>query len=128
MGSLFVAGAAGAEAVPPGITEYLKTTQARLVMLHQRVLIVSLNRPGVTEVLFRAQVRGLCEAPLLSPRYSWGGAAVDEIQILNDIGAQGYAFKGGETACRALGKMSMEAAETYWTTVTREVRAGRVRE
>lgn len=127
-GALLTGGAAWAEAVPPGITEYLKTTQARLVMLHQRVLIVSFNKPVVSEELFRAQVRGLCEAPLLSPRYSWGGAVVDEIQILNDIGAQGFSFKGGEKACRVMGKMSIQAADTYWPTMTRAVQAGRERE
>lgn len=127
--AMFVMAAeASAEAVPPGITEWLKSTQARLVMLHQKVLIVSFKTPLVTEEVFRFHVRGLCEAPIVSKKYSWGGAAVDEIQILNDISAQGFAFKGGEKSCRAMTQMDGAALEKYWPTVTRDIRAGRVQE
>lgn len=87
-------GAARAEAVPDGIVAWLKTTNARLVMLHERVLYVSYRVPVVDEAFFREQVEGLCSAPGRDARYSWGGAVVEEIQVMNEGMTQGRAASG----------------------------------
>lgn len=87
-------GAARAEAVPEGIVAWLKTTNARLVMLHERVLYVSYRVPVVDEAFFREQVEGLCSAPGKDARYSWGGAVVEEIRVMNEGMTQGQTGKG----------------------------------
>lgn len=93
---------AHAEIVPEGITEWLKTTNARLVMLHQRVLYVSYRVPAVDEAFFAQAVHGLCAAPERDGRYGWRGAQVEEIQILNEDTTQGVALVGGEGSCPQL--------------------------
>lgn len=93
---------AHAEIVPEGITEWLKTTNARLVMLHQRVLYVSYRVPAVDEAFFAQAVQGLCAAPERDGRYGWSGAQVEEIQILNEDTTQGVALVGGEGSCPQL--------------------------
>lgn len=95
-------GRAHAEIVPEGITEWLKTTNARLVMLHQRVLYVSYRVPLVDEAFFAQAVQGLCTAPERDGRYGWSGAQVEEIQILNEDITQGVALAGGEVSCPEL--------------------------
>lgn len=123
-----VFGNARAETVPPGITEWLKVMQTRSVTLNGKVLVVAYRKPIVTEDMYRHQVQGLCASSTLSKKYSWGSAVIEEIQILNDAMAQGFAFTGGAKGCRPMDKMDSEAANKYLRTVTREVRAGKVQE
>jgi hypothetical protein len=119
-------GAARAEAVPDGIREWLLTTEAKVVMLHEGELWVWFRTPVVDEGLFRMQVTGLCSARTLSKRYTWGDARVERITLVNEAGSQGLALVGGEQACRAMDGMSEAELGRYLPGVTREVRAGRV--
>lgn len=121
-------GAVQADSVPDGIRKFLETTQARVVMLHEGVLWVSYGTPLVTDDLYHAQIKGLCEAPLVNKKYSWGRARVERVEIVNDVGGQGFALMGGRASCEALNRMAWDDADKKLIAMTRPIRAGRVQE
>ena len=57
-----------------------------------------------------------------------GNARIERIEIVNDIGQQGYALPGGRAACRKLNAMNSDEAVAYIERERREVRAGRVQD
>ena len=121
-------GAVQADSVPDGIRNFLATTQARVVMLHEGVLWVSYGKPLVTDDMYRIQIKGLCEAPLVNKRYSWGRARVERVEIVNDVGGQGFALMGGRASCEALNRLGGDEARKQLEALTRPIRAGRVQE
>lgn len=102
--------------------------QTQALVLEGGVLRVAFKKPLVTPELFAHQIKQLCQAPLVGPRYDWGTARIERIEILNDIGQQGWALPGGRAACRKLNGMNDAEATAYIERERREVRAGRVQE
>ena len=117
-----------ADPLPAGITAWFSTMQTQALVLEGGVLRVAFKKPLVTPDLFAYQIKGLCQAPLVGQRYEWGNARIDRIEIVNDIGAQGWALPGGRAACQKLNKMNDAEAAAYIERERREVRAGRVQE
>ena len=118
--------AAMADPLPAGIKAWFATMQTRALQLDDGVLRVAFAKPLVTPDLFALQIKSLCQAPLVGQRYDWGNARIERIEILNDIGQQGYALPGGRVACRKLNGMNDTAAAAYIERERREVKAGRV--
>ena len=112
--------------LPPGITAWFASMQTQALVLEGGVLRVAFKKPLVTPELFAYQIKGLCQAPLVGQRYEWGNARIDRIEIVNDIGQQGWALPGGRAACKTLNKLNDAEAAAYIERERREVRAGRV--
>ena len=126
MTSLAAAGPIRADSLPDGIKAWFATMQTRALVLESGVLRVAFAKPLVSAELFDYQIKGLCQAPLVGQRYDWGTARIERIEILNEIGQQGYALPGGREACRKLNKMNDAEAAAYLARERREVKAGRV--
>lgn len=113
------------ETVPPGIVAWLKPVQTQSITLSDRVLRVTMKKLLVSEDLYRFQVEGLCSSNNVAARYRWDRSKIDRIEIVNDIGAQGFALIGVGKSCKIL---SEDAPPGYLATVTRPIRAGRVQD
>lgn len=98
---------------------------SRALVLESGVLRVAFAKPLVSAELFDYQIKGLCR-PLVGQRYDWGTVRIERIEILNEIGQQGYALPGGREACRKLNGMNDAEAAAYLARERREVQAGRV--
>ena len=116
------------DTLPPGISAWFSTMQTQALVLEGGVLRVAFKKPLVTPELFAHQIKSLCQAPLVGQRYEWGNARIERIEILNDIGQQGWALPGGRAACRKLNGMNDAEAVAYIERERREVRAGRVQD
>ena len=119
---------AAADAIPEGIKAWMKPNKVRVMQLADGVLSIAFDVPLVSEELFRTQIKGLCQAPLVSNRYGWGNARIQRIELLNDIGAQGWALPGGRASCERLNSLGGTAADAYLTSQQRPIRAGRVQD
>ena len=117
---------AAADAIPEGIKAWMKPNKVRVMQLADGVLSIAFDVPLVSEDLFRTQIKGLCQAPLMGQRYEWGNARIERIEIVNSIGQQGYTLIGGKTACQKLNRMNDTEASAYIERERREIRAGRV--
>lgn len=119
---------ARADAIPEGIKAWFAPMQTKAMVLEDGVLRVAFRKPVVSVELFDFQVKMLCQAPLVGQRYEWGSARIERIEILNEIGQQGYALMGGRAACRKLNWMGDAEGAAFLAQARREVRAGRVQE
>lgn len=117
-----------ADGIPEGIKAWMKPSKVRVMQLADGVLSIAFDVPLVSEDLFRIQIKGLCQAPHVSDRYGWGKARIERIDVLNDIGAQGWSLLGGRASCERLNSLGGTAADTYLITQQRPIRAGRVQE
>ena len=74
-------------------------------------LRVVLNQQQVTETIYEAVIlSGICafvQAGLIEI------SGIEEIEILNRFGAQGYVFEGGAQECRGLEKIPRERRNLY---------------
>ena len=116
---------ANSETVPPGIVAWMKPIRTQSITLNDRVLRVAMKVPLVGEDLYKFHVEGLCSMALNTQRYRWDTSKVERIEIVNDIGAQGFALVGANKSCKALGR---DPRPGYLATVTRAIRAGRVQD
>lgn len=123
-----VSGNALADSVPQGIKDWFAASQTKALQLTDGVLSVSFSKPLISDDLWRTQIKSLCAAPLASKKYSWGSARIDRIDLMNDIGAQGYALVGGRKSCEKLVTLEGVEADHYLMRMRREIRAGRVQE
>ena len=119
---------ATADPLPGGITAWFASAQTQALALEGGVLRVAFKKPLITPDLFAHQIKSLCQAPLVGQRYDWGNARIERIEIVNDIGQQGWALPGGRAACKKLNGMNSDEAAAYIERERREVRAGRVQE
>lgn len=105
---LAAAQVAHAEPVPASIMKWLKPLEISSVQLEEQVLRVDVNRPRVTEDIYRmVVVDGVCMSLIDQPG-SWGKTDFKEIQVVNSFGAQGRVFEGGAAECKAIGKLNMD--------------------
>lgn len=50
-------------------------------------------------------INGICTALFGEPN-GWGNARIDRIEVLNDIGAQGFALLDAKATCGRVGKLA----------------------
>lgn len=117
---------ARADSLPEGIKAWFASMQTKAMTLEDGVLRVAMKKPLVTAELFDYQIKGLCQAPLVGRRYEWGNVRIERIEILNEIGQQGFALMGGRAGCRKLNGMNSDEAAGFLARERREVKAGRV--
>ncbi|TCW81025.1 hypothetical protein C5O80_22855 [Burkholderia sp. SRS-46] len=70
-------------------------------------LKINVKRPVVTRHIYSSIVSmGVCLPLWNNARTGWGAASITSIEVRNEIGAQGFAFRGGRKECDGLGKIS----------------------
>lgn len=65
-----------------------------------------MKRPIVSDSMYHSvAINGICTALFGEPN-GWGNARIDRIEVLNDIGAQGFALLNAKTTCDSVGKLA----------------------
>lgn len=121
---LTLASAAYADTVPPAILKAIKPLNTKSVELSSGVLRVVMGNPMVSIDMYRSvSITGVCFS-LIGDRKSWGNSRIDRIEVLNDIGKQGYALEEARKTCGALGALTADQEKKYVADHTIECIAG----
>jgi hypothetical protein len=102
---LVVTGAAMAEAIPTAIEKSLKSFQPVERTLSDGILRIRLGRSVLSNEVFRSVVLSMCRPLVMSvsgDKSGWGKTSISRIEVVNQIGAQGFAYVGGKRACGEL--------------------------
>lgn len=119
--ALVVTGSTLADPIPMSLVREIKVFQIEESSLAEGVLRVRYKKPVVTQDIFRTFVNASCTPLWLDQKKDgWEKARIDRVEVVNQVGAQGFAFIGGRTACAELGKVSggSIAAHEYMATRT----------
>lgn len=104
--ALGIVSPARADSVPPTILKHIKPFQIDSVGLASGTLRVVMKRPMVSDFMYHSvAINGICTALFGEPN-GWGNARIDRIEVLNDIGAQGFALLDAKTTCGRVGKLA----------------------
>lgn len=96
-----------ADPIPPKLGSHIRIFQVDETTLVDGVLRVRSSRSVVTQEIYRTLVKATCMPLWLDDKKDgWAKARIERVEVVNQIGAQGYAFVGGRKACAALGQVS----------------------
>lgn len=97
-----------ADPIPSALVKTVQTFDIEESGLSDGVLRVRYRRAVVTRDMFRSFVGAACRPLAMSvsgDSSGWRKARIDRIEVVNQIGAQGFAFVGGRPSCSALDPM-----------------------
>lgn len=100
---ILIAGSAHADAVPPELQRNLKAYETQSIELKGDVLRVTMARPMVTPDMYRMIVVGAVCGSLWTGKGGWGKAKIARAEVVNNLGAQGFAMTDLKTTCDAIG-------------------------
>ncbi len=104
MKSIFIvvtllAGGAFATDLPPELARNLKPYDTKSIELKSDVLRIVMARPIVTSDMYRLIVVGAVCGTLWTGKGGWGKAKIDRAEVVNDLGAQGFAMINLKPTC-----------------------------
>ena len=102
----FMGCSALAQGVPADIARYLKPMDVQPPVLRDGTVRVQSNRSVVTADTARSVVFAYCAPVWTDRKRAWDGRRLRGVEVLNSIGAQGYAFPGGREECIEAGNGS----------------------
>lgn len=110
---LFWSFSACADDIPPKLVDVIKMFGAE-GSLSNGVLRVRYKKQVVTQEIFRTFVMSSCY-PLwpVGKKDGWSKARIERIEVVNQIGAQGFAIVGGRKVCADLGAISGDPSIAY---------------
>lgn len=103
--ALLASAPALADQMPSALIKTIKIFTIEESHLSDGVLRVRYRIPVVRMEIFRTFVEAACRPLAMSvsgDRSGWGNARIDRIEVINQIGAQGFAFVGGRKSCAEL--------------------------
>lgn len=96
-----------ADEIPKELVKTIKVYQISESTLADGVLRIRYNRPVINRELFRTFIQASCTPLWLGGKKDgWDKARIERVEVVNQIGAQGFAFVGGRKTCDGLGKIS----------------------
>ena len=103
-----------AESIPPELVKHLKPFKIEEVNLKGNVLRIRVSSSVVNQDTFRAIASASC-APLWmnGKKDGWDKAQIDRVEVINQIGAQGFAFIGGRKSCADLANVTGDNEHTF---------------
>jgi hypothetical protein len=101
--SIFLSLNAMANEVPSELRRNLKPYATKSIDLKNEVLRVTMDRPMVTPEIYRTIVVGAVCGSLWTGKGGWGAAKIERAEVLNNIGAQGFAMTDLKRTCDAIG-------------------------
>lgn len=105
--SMVTVNCALADEIPKELVKTIKVYQISESTLADGVLRVRYNKPVINRELFRGFIQASCTPLWLGGKKDgWDKARIERVEVINQIGAQGFAFVGGRKACDGLGKIS----------------------
>lgn len=96
--ALFVGGALATD-VPPEMLRILKVYQTKSIDLKGDALRVTMARPMVTHDMYQTIVVGAVCGSLWTGKGGWGKTKIDRAEVVNDLGAQGFAMINLKPTC-----------------------------
>lgn len=104
--SILFSSPAMADQIPKELVSTIKVYQISESILADGVLRVRYSRPVINQDVFRTFIRAACTPLWLGGKKDgWDKARIERIEVVNQLGAQGFAFVGGRNACDSLGKI-----------------------
>lgn len=100
---IFVTGSALAVEVPSELQRNLKAYATKSIELKGDVLRVTMDKPVVTHEMYRMIVVGGVCGSLWTGKGGWGTTKIERAEVLNNLGAQGFAMTDLKSACDAIG-------------------------
>jgi len=101
--------------LPAGLQKSLKPLAIVSTTIEDGVLKINMRKPVVRQDVYRFVVKTAACYPLWSDaRKGWGSAPITSIEVRNDIGTQGFAFRGGRKECAELGRSANSDAEDQY--------------
>ncbi len=110
--AFFLCASAFAEPVPKSIRDSFMPGQTKSITLDQGVLKIALNVLAVDEGTYRSIAVAAGCLPIMEDRRL--APRITRIEVLNDIGKQGYALQGGGKSCVALEPMNREQSDRFF--------------
>lgn len=104
---------ASAADLPPDLQKQFKPFQVVKAESTGTVVRLTMNRPVVHKDMYESLVRGYCYPIWDGAKKPWGGQRLTRFEVVNDIGAQGFAFNGGAAECKERGKLPSERVPAY---------------
>lgn len=105
-------GKAQAEGVPLQLKKSLQSYRINNMTLQKEVLKIQTKYSVVTYDIYKSMAQhGICLSLWLDKKKGWGKANFKRVEILNDIGKQGFAMIGGRNTCNELGKFTGEQGQ-----------------
>lgn len=96
-----------ADEIPKELVQTIKVYQISESTLADGILRVRYNKPVINREIFRTFIQASCTPVWLGGKKDgWDKARIERVEVVNQIGAQGFAFVGGRKACDGLGKIS----------------------
>jgi hypothetical protein len=100
--SVFLTGSVFAEDVPRELLRNLKPYATQRIDLKGDVLRVTVAKPIVTNDMYRLIVVGAVCGSLWTGKGGWGSAKIERAEVVNDLGAQGFAMINLKRTCDAI--------------------------
>lgn len=93
--------------IPPELVKHLKPFRIDESSLGNGVLRVRINASVINQDTLKALARASCY-PLwfAGKKDGWAKARIDRVEVINQIGAQGFAFVGGRKSCSEWGNLN----------------------
>lgn len=104
---------ASAAELPADLQKQFKPFQIVKAESSGSVVRLTMNRPVVHKDMYESLLRGYCYPVWDGAPKPWGGQRFTRFEVVNDIGAQGFAFNGGAAECKARGKLAPERVPAY---------------
>lgn len=104
------------DTIPPRLAKQIKVYQTEDSDLHDGVLRIRFSSPIITQNIYRPFVNVLCMPLMLvdsKKNDPWDGAKINRIELINQIGAQGFALNDVRKSCLATSHLTYDEAKTY---------------
>ena len=103
-----------ADDMPSELAKQIKVFKTEDSSLSNGVLRIRVTTLVVNQATFRAIARASCWPLWMGGKKDgWAKARIDRVEVINLIGAQGFAFVGGRKSCAEWGNVTGENENAY---------------